>query len=185
MSQSDATTENHGGRGPSGKIRRAYLSLQRCADAVFSPRGATIDQFAPLWIVRRYDGIRQNELAAELYTDPNTITAMVARLEKRGLLRREVCADDGRARRLHLTSSGRRLIERLSADWEPMRVKLREIFAGEAGEAALRILDQVRETMTQARPDVLDAQLRGSRIGSRGKPAMRSSQDRQAEHGLV
>jgi DNA-binding MarR family transcriptional regulator len=50
------------------------------------------------WAVAKHDGIRQNELADALFTHPNTVTAMLARLEKRGLVRREVCAEDGRAR---------------------------------------------------------------------------------------
>src|SRR5215470_1388764 len=107
--------------GPTGRIRRAHLSMQRCADAIFGPRKITTDQCSLLWIVRRRDGIRQNELAEELFTDPNTVTAMVVRLEKRGLIRREVCSEDGRARRVSLTAAGRRLIERLSDDWTPVR----------------------------------------------------------------
>src|SRR5215471_12733729 len=123
-----------GPTGPTGRIRRAHLSMQRCADAVFSPRKITTDQFSLLWILWRRDGIRQNELAEELFTDPNTVTAMVVRLEKRGLIRRDVCSEDGRARRVSLTSAGRRLVGRLYDDWAPMREKLHKIFAGEPGE---------------------------------------------------
>lgn len=141
---------------PIGKIRRAYLSMQRCADAVFSPRKITTDQFSLLWILWRREGIRQNELADELYTDPNTVTAMLVRLEKRGLIRREVCAQDGRARRVSLTPAGRRLTSRLSEDWEPLRQKLRNLFAGDAGQEALLILDEVRRVMTDSRETIIE-----------------------------
>jgi DNA-binding MarR family transcriptional regulator len=142
--------------GPIGGIRRAYLSMQRCADAWFSSRKTTTDQYALLWVVSRRQGIRQNELAAELFTDPNTVTAMVVRLEKRGVIRREVCPEDGRARRVSLTPSGRRLLAQLSADWEPMRRKLREAFAGDGGQEALRILDNVRKLMMEGREEFLE-----------------------------
>jgi|SRR5215831_5194267 len=145
-----------GPTGPTGRIRRAHLSMQRCADAVFSPRKITTDQFSLLWILWRRDGIRQNELAEELFTDPNTVTAMLVRLEKRGLIRREICSEDGRARRVFLTAAGRRLTGRLSEDWEPLRQKLRDLFAGDAGQEALRILDEVRELMTQSRAAILE-----------------------------
>src|SRR5215468_53938 len=102
--------------GPTGRIRRAHLSMQRCADAIFSARKITNDQCSLLWIVWKREGIRQNELAEELFTDPNTVTAMVVRLEKRGLIRREVCAEDARARRVSLTPQGRQLIQKLSKD---------------------------------------------------------------------
>jgi DNA-binding MarR family transcriptional regulator len=145
-----------GAPGPIGGIRRAYLAMQRCGDAWFSSRKTTTDQYALLWVVSRRQGIRQNELAAELFTDPNTVTAMVVRLEKRGVIRREVCPDDGRARRVSLTPSGRRLLAHLSADWEPMRRKLREAFVGEGGPEALRILDNVRKIMMEGREEFLE-----------------------------
>lgn len=139
--------------------------MQRCIDAVLSPRKTTTDQFALLWALSKRQGIRQNELAAELFTDANTITAMIARLEKRGVIRREICPDDGRARRVSLTPSGRRLLAHLSADWEPMRRKLHEAFAGEAGAEALRILDNVRRIMTDEREQLL-----GKKASRRKRP---------------
>jgi DNA-binding MarR family transcriptional regulator len=148
------------GVGPTGKIRRAHLSMQRCADAIFSPRKITTDQYSLLWTVWRREGIRQNELAEEMFSDPNTVTAMVVRLEKRGLIRREVCPDDGRARRVSLTPSGRRLVTRLSADWEEMRQRLKDIFAGEAGQQALNILDEVCRVMLESRASVVEKRKR-------------------------
>jgi DNA-binding MarR family transcriptional regulator len=130
--------------------------MQRCVDAVFAKRKITSDQCSLLWAVWRRDGIRQNELAEELFTDANTVTAMVVRLEKRGLIRREVCPEDGRARRVSLTPAGRRLVDRLYDDWAPMREKLREIFAGECGEQALQILEAVRVAMTDYRLAILE-----------------------------
>jgi DNA-binding MarR family transcriptional regulator len=135
--------------------------MQRCADALFSKRNATTDQYSLLRVVRIREGIRQNELASELFTDANTVTGMVARLEKRGLIRREICSDDGRARRLYLTPTGRRLLSKLSDDWEPMRRRLREIFSSEAGQEALQLLDRVREVMTDAREEIIEAHTQG------------------------
>lgn len=143
--------------GPKGRIRRAHLSTQRYADALFSPRKMTQDQCELLWAVWRREGIRQNELADELFTDPNTVTAMVARLEKRGLIRREVCSEDGRAKRVSLTPAGRRMVGRLREDWAEMGEKLRAIFAGEAGAQALRILERVCELMTEERQIILES----------------------------
>jgi len=163
------------GPSPTGRIRRAHLAMQRCADAIFSPRKITTDQYSLLWFVNRQEGIRQNELASELFTDPNTVTAMITRLEKRGFIRREVCSEDGRARRIYLTPTGRRLVARLSDDWEPMRRRLREIFAGEAGAEALRILDEVREAMMSTREQMLETQTQRKRTGSRRRAAVGSA----------
>ncbi len=174
MSENTTKFQPSAAHGPTGRIRRAHLSMQRCGDAIFGARKITTDQCSLLWIVRRRDGIRQNELAEELYTDPNTVTAMLARLEKRGLIRREVCAEDGRARRVSLSAAGRKLVARLSKDWEPTRVKLRQIFSGEAGEHALKLLDDVRVAMTLAREEVIEKKKkpRAAKSGSRFKAAL-------------
>ncbi len=141
--------------GAGGYMRRAHLSIQRCADALFSSRGTTTDQYALLRIVKRWEGIRQNQLATELFADASTVTAMVRLLETRGLIRREVCSDDGRARRVYLTPSGSRLLNQLARDWEPYRDRIRALFAGESGQEALRILDSVRREMVQRRVEIM------------------------------
>jgi DNA-binding MarR family transcriptional regulator len=163
--------------GPTGRIRRAHLSMQRCADAIFAGRKITTDQCSLLWAVWRREGIRQNELAEELFTDPNTVTAMVVRLETRGLIRREVCSEDGRARRVSLTPAGRRLVGKLYEDWAPIREKLREIFAGESGEQALRILDEVRQAMTASRMAILEKRRKPSGARRTAKPPVELLRD--------
>ena len=178
MLESEPKTDPCRARGPTGAIRRAYLALQRCGDVIFRPRRVTFDQFSLLWAVERNDGLRQNELAEALFTDPNTVTAMLARLEKRGLVRREVCAKDGRARRVRLTAAGRRLTKRLSEDWQPMRDKLQAVFAGQVGQEALGLLDQARELMMHSRLEILDKHKAGARRAGRrnsSRPAVPQS----------
>jgi DNA-binding MarR family transcriptional regulator len=139
-------------------IRRAYLSMCRCGNATFSPNGMTTDQYALIRAVQRNEGMRQSELGEELFADANTITAMVALLERRGFLRREICPGDGRARRLYVTSDGNRMMRRLSSDWEPMRQKLLDCFEGEAGVRALEIMERICEVMTEGRREILQRQ---------------------------
>jgi DNA-binding MarR family transcriptional regulator len=157
--------------GPFGRIRRAHLSMQRCADAVFSPCKITTDQCSLLWSVWRREGIRQTELAVELFTDANTVTAMLVRMEKRGLVKREVCTEDARARRVSLTAAGRRLITRLNEDWTPMRRKLQEIFSSAGGLEAMRILEEVRAVMTHSREEILESRKKRSARSSPSKPS--------------
>ena len=58
-------------------------------------------------------GMDQNTLAASLVLDRTTMSAIVFELEKKGLIEREVNDADRRARKLHLTSAGRKLHDRL------------------------------------------------------------------------
>lgn len=170
MPQNTTQPQSSTSFGAIGRIRRAHLSMQRYTDAIFAPRKITSDQCSLLWIVRRREGIRQNELAEELFTDPNTVTAMVVRLEKRGLIRREVCQEDGRARRVSLTPAGRRLVGRLSDDWDEMRHKLRALFSGDNGQEALRILDDVCALMTESREDIVEKRKRSRSRSAPSRP---------------
>jgi len=170
MTQNKPKLQPAAAAGPFGRIRRAHLAMQRCADAVFSPHKITMDQCSLLWTIWRREGIRQNELAVELFTDANTVTAMLVRMEKRGLIKREICAQDGRARRVSLTPAGRRLMSKLSEEWMPMRKKLQEVFSGEGGQEALRILEEVRAVMTQSREDILERRKKRPARTSAPKP---------------
>ncbi len=133
------------------RMRRAFLSICRCGDTVFSPYGMTTDQYALMRVVQREPGIRQADLGNVIFAQPNTVTAMVTLLEKKGILRRRPSPTDGRARLLHLTARGEKVMQRLSEDWQPMRTLINDCFAGPTGEDALRILDRVYEGMQRER----------------------------------
>ena len=71
-----------------------------------------------------------------------------------------------RDRRVHLTA-GRCLTFRLSDDWEPMRCKLRELFAGQTGEEAMRVLNEVVIVMMESRQEILERQVVDKRRSDR------------------
>jgi DNA-binding MarR family transcriptional regulator len=129
------------------RMRRAFLSICRCGDTLFSPYGVTTDQYALIRAVQREPGIRQADLGAVIFAEPNTVTAMVTLLEKRGILRRRPSLTDRRAKLVHLTAKGDLVMQRLTTDWLPMRQILNECFSAPGGEKALEILDEVYEKM--------------------------------------
>jgi DNA-binding MarR family transcriptional regulator len=138
------------------RLRRALLSVNRCGDAIFSPYRLTTDQYSLLRAVQRQPGIRQADLCNFIFAEPNTITAMVSLLEKRGIVRRKPCPTDGRVRLLYLTAHGQNVLQRLTEDWRPMRKVLIRCFAGEEGEKALLILDRVFEKMQREREKFIE-----------------------------
>jgi DNA-binding MarR family transcriptional regulator len=137
------------------RLRRAFLSLSRCGDAVFSPYRLTTEQYSLMRSVQRNPGIRQTEITDMIFAEPNTVTAMVTLLEKRGILRRKPSPTDGRVRQLFLTAHGQKVMNRLSSDWQPMRDVLRNCFTGDAGQQALEILDNVFNEMQREREKFL------------------------------
>src|ERR1700761_3717199 len=95
------------------RMRRAFLSICRCGDTLFSPYGITTDQYSLIRAVQREPGIRQADLGSVIFAEPNTVTAMVTLLEKRGLLRRRPSQTDRRAKLIHLTARGELVMQRL------------------------------------------------------------------------
>lgn len=137
------------------RLRRAFLSICRCGDVVFSPYRLTTEQYALMRAVQREPGICQADITEQIFAEPNTVTAMVTLLERRGILRRKPSPTDRRVRQLFLTTHGQTVMQRLSTDWKPMRDLLRNAFSGEAGQQALEILDTVFNQMQSERKRLL------------------------------
>lgn len=138
------------------RLRKAFLSICRCGDVVFSPYRLTTEQYALMRAVQREPGICQADITEQIFAEPNTVTAMVTLLERRGILRRKPKPTDRRVRQLFLTTHGQTVMQRLSSDWNPMRDLLRNAFSGEAGQQALEILDTVFHQMQTERMRLIE-----------------------------
>jgi DNA-binding MarR family transcriptional regulator len=94
---------------------RVTLAWQRGLRAALAPHELTHVQFvllASLWWLAEHEAEAptQTRLSEQAGTDPMMTSQVLRKLEARGLLRRVPDAHDTRARRLHLTPSGRELI---------------------------------------------------------------------------
>ena len=70
------------------KLRAAYWTMHRRADAQLARLGVTADQFVLLSILAEGEGITQQQLVRRASSDPNTVRAMLVLLERRGLVSR-------------------------------------------------------------------------------------------------
>lgn len=68
-------------------------------------------QFAALDAIAQQPGIDQAGLAATISFDRATIGGVIDRLEHKALVQRVVSEQDRRARQLHLTAAGRKLLK--------------------------------------------------------------------------
>lgn len=66
------------------------------------------------------EGITQSEVAEQLCVQPATVTRMIDRLEKAGLVQRRMDAADQRVSRVYLTEGGRTLVEPIQAVWREL-----------------------------------------------------------------
>ncbi|WP_417380280.1 MarR family winged helix-turn-helix transcriptional regulator [Gimesia sp.] len=95
------------------RLRQAYLTMHRVAQAHFAEFGVTVDQYVLLSVLSEAEGIIQTELSERMSSDANTIGAMLRLLEQKKVIRREASKNDRRALRVYLTASGKRLQKKL------------------------------------------------------------------------
>lgn len=138
------------------RLRRAFLSICRCGDVVFSPYRLTTEQYALMRSVQRQPGIRQTDLTDRIFAEPNTVTAMVSLLERRNIIRRKPCPTDKRVRQLYLTAHGQAVMYRLSQEWKPMREIINKSFSSVEGMRVLDILDEVAAKMADEREKLVE-----------------------------
>jgi len=83
--------------------------LQRASKRMAASVGITGPQRLVLHVVGRFPGISVGQLAATLHVHTSTLTGVLKRLNRRGLLDRRPDPRDGRRAALGLTPAGRRL----------------------------------------------------------------------------
>lgn len=104
-------------------VIRAARELARRLAVELGPLGLTPVEFGVLVQLAAADDLSQAELARAVGVRPQSMTALVAALDERGLLDRGAERGRGRLSRIHLTPSGRELLARAypvvlgSNDW--------------------------------------------------------------------
>ena len=93
-------------------LRQAWYELNRAFRRRIAHTGVTPDQFTVLRIlIEQPSGLTQSEITHTMASDPNTMAAMLERMENAGWLARPRHETDQRARRIQLRALGRRKYE--------------------------------------------------------------------------
>lgn len=98
--------------------------------------GLTYTQYLAMLVFWEYGGLSEKELGEKLYLDSGTLTPLLKRLEKQGLVIRRRLRDNERRLRVDLTEKGRELKHQAAAVPFRMRGCL-ALSDGEAVELAL------------------------------------------------
>ena len=89
------------------QVRRAQAKIFAEFEATLGDFDFTPGSFGVLTLIRANPGITQVALAAAFGVDKSTMSPVIFRLEKRGLVRREVLASDRRCHALFFQACGR------------------------------------------------------------------------------
>jgi DNA-binding MarR family transcriptional regulator len=132
------------------RLRGAYLTFHRMANAHFEQFGVTADQFVVLTLLADEDGVTQRDLVEQAFSDANTIGEMLTRLEKKRFVRRERHPKDGRARCVFLTPQGRKKQHQLWDSWEGRIQEVDNAFRAKELEVLKSLLGRIRDAAAES-----------------------------------
>ena len=129
-------------------LTRAY---RKQIDRAFLSLGVSHTLGLPVMLLGRLgDGVRQGALVEALGIEPPSLVPLLDQLERAGLVERHACAEDKRAKTLHLTLAGRELAARAEAAAERVRSALLEGISPQDLDIAVRVLGRFRDNMESA-----------------------------------
>lgn len=137
-----------------GAMLRALGLIERVMQPYFAQFGITGSQWGVLRTLHQAQadggpGLRLTDLSHRLIIRPPSVSGVVDRLEKMGLVIREGVAGDLRVKRVKLTGEGRRLIEKIAAA-HPAQIAALLGALSEADQANLhRLLEKLNEHLNQ------------------------------------
>ena len=98
------------------EIKQVELAVRALMDEVLRPAGVTTVQYTALTVLAGRDGLTSAELARKSFVTAQTMTDMVAALERRELIAREQDPAHGRRLLISLTDKGRTFLKEYATE---------------------------------------------------------------------
>ena len=125
-----------------------FLSLyRRNIDIMARPYDVSAGQTRLLYLLNQKEGRNQAELAKGLGVRPSSLTSMLNRMVKAGLLERRASDTDQRAQNIYLTDKGKGVSRKLSAITRFINERTLAGFRGEEKLLLLRLLEHMMSNM--------------------------------------
>lgn len=133
-------------------------------DVMLQPFGVSAGQSPLLSLLLKKDGQFQKDLAQQLGVKPSSLTTMLNRMERSGLLRREKSDTDQRACRVYLTKKGRHISKKMQAVIRFINERNLAGFRGEEKLLLLRLLEQMDANMKKQHAELMSIKDEEQRI---------------------
>ena len=129
------------------ELKRAQQALRRTMDGVLGDLGLTAPQYAALAVLEAAPGGSSAELARRSFVTPQTMHAIVAGLEARGLLAREARPGHGRVLAAELTGEGLALVARAHDAVRTVEERMASVLAVEERRQLFELLGRCAEAL--------------------------------------
>ena len=133
-------------------LRRAWYSLNQAFRQRIAHLGITPDQFSILRWLHEGDlrGLTQQTLTDLMASDPNTITSILQRMERAGLISRHAHESDKRARRVRVEMPGRHAFSEALALASQLQGQILETLPVNRRERFLKDLEMIADASAAA-----------------------------------
>ncbi len=122
---------------------KAYAALREYAESSIESLGLKLTDFAILEVLLHKGSLPVNEIGKRISLTSGSMTVAVDRLTKRGLVERKSDGSDRRARVVHLTAAGKKLIEFAFARHARSMDGIGEVLTARERELAVRMLKKL------------------------------------------
>lgn len=141
----------------------SYLILQvskahrQQAQQALSAAGIYVGQEMILMQLWEEDGLALSQLIERACVQPATITKMLNRMEKTGLVSRQPDPTDKRAKRIYLTDAGRALQAQTCAAWQTLEARTTAALSSEEQATLHHLLTKVLDEIQNSEPILTDS----------------------------
>ena len=127
-------------------VGRTNLKVHRALNLLLGELDLSLAQHEILVTIQRHNGLTQRELSERLLVVKSNATALLKKLEARGLVRRTSDTEDSRVKRLSLTRKGQALVQQSFA----VQCKVIKAMASVMSDAELDRMGDVMERVDGA-----------------------------------
>jgi len=116
-------------------------------DRALKPLGVTRSQYSVIAVLARRDGMTQTALAAELELTKVAVGGLLERMEAVSLVERRADGSDARVRRVHLTSKGKHIIQRIRELVDPVEAEMLTPVGDDELAGTIQTLGLIKRTL--------------------------------------
>jgi DNA-binding MarR family transcriptional regulator len=135
-------------------LRQTYYLITQCEEDASNGTGVTAQQLVVLWLMQFISNISNKpiiitDLAPSLYRSVNSISTIIDRMEKNGLVKKIRDLPDRRSVRLQITRTGeKKYIEALKPNREMIK-RLLSVYSDEELETFINLLRKLKKKATE------------------------------------
>ncbi len=128
-------------------VKLAFITMRRELDASLREAGLTVPQWRALGVLFHTPGATHSDLVRQLEIEAPSVTSLVNGMQRKGWVKQERSETDARAKRLFLTSSGRRILGTARSACSPVETRMEGALPAADRAALKRLLRAVIDRM--------------------------------------